>query len=292
VWTDSLPITLTFATGERMDEYSKPDFAVLDRPDILSLLFHPRPEMPDLNSNTDTIPLMIPVEKDIAVGACFHSAGKSAPTILFFHGNGEIVADYDNMGPLYTQLGINFLPVDYRGYGRSSGEPTISGMMRDCHAILDYVTTWLLDNHFSGPLVVMGRSLGSASALELAAQRQESFSAMILESGFAYGAPLLKLLGVLIEDANAVEEKGFQHIQKIKAFQKPVLIIHGEYDQIIPLSDGQALFEACGSKNKTFLKIAGANHNDLFFRGLSEYMSAINALCKGLKAPNRISKAT
>ena len=80
---------------------------------------------------------------DMVVGGRFHMAEKSAPNILFFHGNGEMVADYDEMGPLYNRIGINFLPVDYRGYGRSTGQPTITAMMRDCHVIFDFAKKWL-----------------------------------------------------------------------------------------------------------------------------------------------------
>ena len=259
---------------------SPPDLTMLDRPDILSRLFHPRPEIGGPQAPNVT-GLMIPVEKKIAVGADFYPAGEKAPTIVFFHGNGEIVADYQDLGPLYAMQGINFLPVDYRGYGRSGGHPTLSGMIRDSHKILDFVLDWLSKKRFTGPLFVMGRSLGSASALELAARRENDLSGLILESAFAYGVPLLNLLGVLIENEQLVEEHIFQHPNKIKNFQKPVLIIHAEFDHIIPVSDGLALFEACGSEQKTFIEIADADHNDIFFRGRSRYMSAISSLCLG-----------
>ncbi len=268
-----------------MNVESKPNYETLDRPDILLRLFHPRPEIPGSTEAPGSVPLMIPVEKDIAVGACFHAAGKESPSIVFFHGNGEIVADYHNLGPLYAQRGINFLPVDYRGYGRSGGRPGIAAMMRDCHTILDFAAAWLLENGYTGPLVVMGRSLGSASALELAAQREGDISAMILESAFAFGVPLLKLLGVSLKDEGGVEEYLFGHLKKIQAFRKPVLIIHAEHDHIIPFADGRTLFDACGSGNKSFLKISGADHNDIFFRGFSEYMAAVDDFCKGLSGP-------
>ena len=261
-----------------MNEPFEPFCATFDKPEILARVFHPRSETTYAAPGPNCIPLMIPVQKDISVGACFHSAHKKAPIILFFHGNGEIVADYHDIGPLYTQMGINFLPVDFRGYGRSGGNPTFAGMMHDCGAILDFATEWLQENEFTGHLVVMGRSLGSASALELAAQRQDEFSGMILESGFAYGAPLLRLLGVRVEDATVVEEKGFRHIQKIKAFQKPVLIIHAEYDHIIPYTDGLALYKASAAQDKSLLKIEGANHNDILLRGFDSYMQAIQRL--------------
>jgi alpha-beta hydrolase superfamily lysophospholipase len=259
---------------------SPPDLTMLDRPDILSRLFHPRPEIGSAPAPNATS-LMIPVEKKIAVGADFYPAGENAPTLVFFHGNGEIVADYQDLAPLYTMQGINFLPVDYRGYGRSGGQPTLSGMIRDSHKILDFALAWLSEKRFTGPIFVMGRSLGSASALELAARRQNDLSGLILESAFAYGVPLLNLLGVLIENEQLVEEHIFQHPKKIKNFQKPLLIIHAEFDHIIPISDGRALFDASGSEHKSFIEIANADHNDIFFRGRSRYMSAISALCLG-----------
>jgi pimeloyl-ACP methyl ester carboxylesterase len=222
------------------------------------------------------------VEKDISVGACLYPAGKSAPNILFFHGNGEIVADYHDVAPLYTRAGINFLPVDYRGYGRSGGSPTVADMMRDCHSVFNFTSGWLRENGFAGPLVVMGRSLGSASALELSDRQQDLVSGMILESGFAYGAPLLELLGVRIENAATLEHSVFRHVEKIRTFRKPVLIIHAEYDHIIPFSDGQTLFDACSSEDKTLLEIPGANHNDIFFKGLPKYMNAVDTFCRAL----------
>jgi fermentation-respiration switch protein FrsA (DUF1100 family) len=78
------------------------------------------------------------------------------------------------------------------------------------------------------------------------------------------------------------EEQGFRNIDKIKTFDRPTLIIHAEKDHIIPFSDGQALYDACKSPDKTFLKIPGANHNDIFMRGLSEYMAGVKDFVKGL----------
>jgi fermentation-respiration switch protein FrsA (DUF1100 family) len=253
--------------------------SLLDKPDILARLFHPRP---DMSPSGTGLPIMIPVAENVAIGACFHLAGKDAPNILFFHGNGEIVADYDDIGPLYTKLGVNFLPVDYRGYGRSGGSPGVAHMLGDSHAIFNFTTSWLRENGYTGPITVMGRSLGSASALELGAGRQADISGLILESAFAYGVPLLELLGVRIENPNVAEEKVFGHIRKMASFQKPVLIIHAEYDHIIPFSDGRALFEVCQSERKTFLEIEGADHNDIFFRGLPRYMNAVGTFCEDL----------
>jgi len=241
-------------------------------------LFHPRRELETTGTRSHGIDIMIPVEKDEKIGARFHMAEKQSPNILFFHGNGEIVADYDDLGPLYNKLGINFLPVDYRGYGRSTGKPCVSAMMNDCHAVFDFVKTWLAKNKYSGPLIVMGRSLGSASAIEIAVSHKNKISGLILESGFAYAGPLLRILGIDPDAIGFKEETGFRNVDKIKTFNKSALIIHAEQDHIIPFSEGQALYNACSASDKTLLKIPGANHNDIFMRGLSEYMAAVKAL--------------
>jgi fermentation-respiration switch protein FrsA (DUF1100 family) len=266
-----------------MTDITQTDYSILDRPQVLQFLFHPRPELAPsafqptdpASLNPDEKDILIPVEEEVVVGARFHMAEKSNANILFFHGNGEIVADYDALGPVYNQMGANFLAVDYRGYGRSTGQPTVTAMMRDCHLILEFVQNWLKLNHFAGPIILMGRSLGSASVLELAAASGDSADGLIVESGFAYAAPLLRLLGIDLEALGFKEESGFGNIEKIKLYDKPTLIIHAEFDHIIPFSDGEALYDASPSPDKAFLKIPGANHNDIFMRDPQEYLTAV-----------------
>ena len=269
-----------------MIDISKINYPSLDRPELLMFLFHPRPEWGRSISSPDSAEIMIPVETDIHIGARFHFSDKSACNILFFHGNGEIVADYDEFGQMVNQLGINFLAVDYRGYGRSTGNPTVSAMMRDCHIIFDYVIQWLNNEAYQGPLVLMGRSLGSASVLELAFHYAHQIDGLIVESGFAYAGPLLQLLGINTTAIGFEERHGFRNVDKIASFEKPTLIIHAEQDHIIPFSDGQTLFDACGAPQKSLLKIPGANHNDILMRGLKNYMAAIQEFVAQL---NRIS---
>ena len=277
-----------------MKDISTIDYAPLDRPEVLMFLFHPRPESTDPFSKTADPgkrasrqkDILIPVQDDIAIGARFHMAEKSGGNLLFFHGNGEIVADYDELGAVYNQSGINFLAVDYRGYGRSGGKPTVTAMMQDCHIIFHFVRKWLQQNNFSGPLILMGRSLGSASVLELAAAYKNLIDGLIVESGFAYAGPLLSLLGIDFAALGFKEEKGFRNIDKIGNFDKPTLIIHAEFDHIIPYSDGHALYEACPSGNKKLLKIPGANHNDIFMRGFQEYLAAVKDIVETAKRAN------
>jgi len=253
------------------------DYASLDRPEILMNLFHPRRDWQPSGAEPDGKDILIPVDEGIVVGGREHVSSKGAPTILFFHGNGEIASDYDEIAPFYNHHGINFICVDYRGYGVSQGEPTVSNMMRDAHRVFDFVKVHRLAAQYTGTLIVMGRSLGSASALELAFHHQDRMDGLIIESGFAFAGPLLRLLGVNTAGFGLDESAGFGNVSKMKTFLKPTLVIHAEYDHIIPFSDGETLFHACPATDKTLLKIPGANHNNILALGLSEYMKAIHA---------------
>jgi pimeloyl-ACP methyl ester carboxylesterase len=197
------------------------------------VLFHPRPEPPGAHGGPAQ-DLMIPVAADVAVGARFHLQAKGNPNLLFFHGNGEIVADYDDLGPVYNARGINLLAVDYRGYGRSGGQPSVAALLADSHAILDFTRRWLGEHQFTGPLILMGRSLGSAAVLELAAAHPQQIDGLIVESGFAYAAPLLRLLGVDPDRIGFSERQGFGNLDKIRTYAGPTLIIHAVFYHIIP----------------------------------------------------------
>ncbi len=262
-----------------MVQLNTKNFSVLDQPQVLRHLFHPRFEdsLRQTGNNRDDI--MIQVDEGVQVGASFHFVKNDAPLILFFHGNGEIVSDYDDFGCLYNDMGINFFVVDYRGYGRSTGTASVTSMMTDCLRVFDFVLAYMSNMKLTGPLCVMGRSLGSASAIELCATRANDFKCLIIESGFAWAAPLLQKLGINPQIIGFKEEQGFENIDKIKTFSKPCLVIHAQFDHIIPFSDGQALFDACASSDKTLLEIKGANHNDIFMRGMGQYLEHIKKIC-------------
>jgi fermentation-respiration switch protein FrsA (DUF1100 family) len=260
-----------------------PIYSVLDRPEISDVIFYPRTEGVHSYGRSPGEDHLIAVAPDVTVGARFHMAEADGPSLLFFHGNGEIVADDGDLSPLFNDLGINFLPVDYRGYGRSGGRPSVGTMMADSHIILEYVCNRLADDGYSGPLAVMGRSLGSACALELAAAHPDKISGLVIESGFAYAGPLLRLLGVPVDRIGFKEEQGFGNIAKIRRFEGPTLIIHAQHDHIIPFTDGQALFDASPAPEKKFLRIDGADHNDIFYVGLEKYLKGIGEFVGLLK---------
>lgn len=249
-------------------------YARLDQPGVIRLLFHPRKEV-DSKPPPGAIDYDIIVEEDVRIGSRFHMAGAGDPNILFFHGNGEIVGDYDSIGPMYNENGLNLLAVDYRGYGRSGGKPTVTSMMRDAHVIFKEVKHWLQDAEHTGPLLIMGRSLGSACALELAASYETDMSGLIIESGFAHTVPLLNCLGIDTQALGITEADGFKNLEKITQFAKPTLIIHAQYDQFIPVTSAEALQSHCAARSKEFQMVPGADHNTIMMRTGKLYFEVI-----------------
>lgn len=269
-----------------MNQRERKAHEALDRPEILRVLFYPRPEWGYPESGAFE-PVLIPVEGDVVVGGRFHAGRREGANLLFFHGNGEIVADYDDLAPLFTRLGLNFLAVDYRGYGRSSGTPTLSAMLDDSHAVFAFVRDWLKSRGHTGPRIVMGRSLGSAPALELASRHAGEIDGLVVESGFARIGPLLALMGYRMEAFGLSEEDGPQNLKKIGMFDKPTLVIHAEFDHIIAHAEGQALYDASPAAVKHMLTIEGANHNDLFYHGMDRYLEAVEWLAREAAATRK-----
>ncbi len=254
--------------------FKEADLSVLDRPEILNFLFHPRKEsgrpVPDFALNQT-----IPADDGIHIGARLYLTDPDSPHILFFHGNGEIAEDYDDIGSIYMNFGLNFIVVDYRGYGRSNGMPGISSMFSDAHDTFNHYFGWLSQNQRKGPLWIMGRSLGSASAIELASSYPEKIKGLIIESGFAHTLPLLQRLGINTEILNIVNSQVFSNAAKLARFAGPTLIIHGQYDQIIPLQHGKDLFAQSPANLKKMHIINGADHNTLMMVGGRQYFEAI-----------------
>jgi hypothetical protein len=261
-------------TEKNMDEFAK-TVELMDRPEILERLFFPRREVPEESRPGNGMPHAVKVAESVSIGCRFYPSSKSGPSLLYFHGNGEIAADYDYVAPLYQERGINLFVADYRGYGTSDGSPGCAALIADSHPLFKGFVSFLQDRDYGGDLFVMGRSLGSAPAIEVAFHYQQQLKGLIVESGFASQRNQLARLGVsrLFKDRQDVI--GFGNDLKIKAIRIPTLIIHGERDELIPVGEGRALFALSGAHEKKSLFIAGAGHNDLLEYGLDRYMEAV-----------------
>ena len=266
------------------------NYSKLDQPGVLRSIFHPRMETDPSPPPNNAVDVDIPVDEGIQVHARFHLAAEEDPNILFFHGNGEIVSDYDGIGPYYSKYGMNFLAVDYRGYGRSTGNPTVTSMLGDAHIILETAKKWLNKAEHTGPLLIMGRSLGSAAAVELASSHSDTITGLIIESGFATTLPLLLKLGVDITGMGITEDDGFRNVRKISTFSKPTLIIHGQYDEIIPVNAAAILQAESPARSKELQVVPGASHNTIIAQAGEMYFSVIKQFINkisGIRAARR-----
>ncbi|MFC1919403.1 alpha/beta hydrolase [Chloroflexota bacterium] len=257
----------------------KVDYSVLDLPQFQQLIFYPRAywTIPQPGA-TDH---MVSVEGGISISARFYPISRESPTILFFHGNGEVACEYDDIAPLYNKQGINLVVADYRGYGRSGGLPTFANMVADAHAVLDYVRVLLQKGEYTDSLFIMGRSLGSHSAIELASARADEVQGLILESGFAHVPRLLRHHGLVVESP-ALDEFEEAVRERVKGITIPVLVIHGEWDTLVPPENATNFNQNVGSKDKTLLTIPHASHNDIMYVGMEQYFSSIKAFVSRL----------
>ena len=232
-----------------------------------------------------TFDLLVNVEanQDMQVAVRFYPGQPDWPSLLYFHGNGEVAADYNYFCKLYHAHQINLVVADYRGYGMSTGQPAFKFLAQDAHVVYRAVQDELLRRHCSPVLCVMGRSLGSLPALELAAHYQEELKGLIIESGFASVTRLISQWGFPI-DVSALSLLEEQCLAMIRAITIPSLIIHGEQDSLVFPEEGRLIYDTLGSSQKYWLPIPDADHNDimlvdpqLYFQGIEDFVTSINS---------------
>lgn len=269
------------STGEcSMKQQKVCDFRKLDDPGVLAFIFHPQQDRSS-SPPAGALDYYVTAADGVRIGCRFYIKDAQAPSILFFHGNGEIASDYDDIGPVYNSCGLNLLAVDFRGYGKSNGTPTVTAMLRDAHVICREVRQWLQKKGMKGPLWVMGRSLGCVSAIELASTSGTDISGVIIESGFAHTVPLLKFLGVDTKGLGIKETDCFNHVEKIENITLPLLIIHAQYDQFIPVSDAEALLQHSPAQKKQLMVVPGADHNSVIMMAGKSYFETIRRFIAG-----------
>lgn len=250
------------------------DLSVFDKPAILQTMFFPRSARPyKIRSATGIIDGTITVAPDVELGYRFFLARPAFPVIIFFHGNGEIAADYNSIAGMFHQIGASFLVIDFRGYGWSTGTPTFTSLLGDVEPVVSALPQIVEDAKLEpSHYYVMGRSMGSAPAIQMASNHSSMFAGLIIESGFAKVMPLLARRGLAhildgIPDPIGNEEK-------IKMLDLPLLVIHGERDNLIPVEQGQMLYDASPAETKRIWRAPQAGHNDLLLY-VDEYFDQI-----------------
>lgn len=177
------------------------------------------------------------------------------PVVIYFHGNGEIVAWRAQRHRQLAADGTGVVALSYRGYMGSTGTPTEDGLLRDAEAALQFTTSrWP-----SHAVVLWGHSLGSGVAVALAARHP--VARVILEAPFSSTVDVAALRFPVIPVRWLMLDQ-FRSDERIAAVKAPLLIMHGDQDGVIPIGLGERLFKLA-HEPKRFVRFPGANHIDL-----------------------------
>ncbi len=219
-------------------------------------------------------------EDGVRLHAFYLPAPGARRALLFLHGNaGNASHRLPNAAEL-VRLGCSVLVIDYRGYGLSEGRATEAGVYADARAGLDHL---IEQRGFpESRIIVLGRSLGGAVAVDLAQKRE--LAGLILESTFPSIADVVSN-GPAGASLSALAGQRFESSSKIGQIRAPLLYFHGDRDEVIRYELGQQLFELA-PEPKTFETVHGAGHNDLTQVGGRLYLDRIREFLEEV-APHR-----
>ena len=183
-------------------------------------------------------------------------------TLLWFHGNAGNLGDRVGLLELlHNELGIGIFAIDYRGYGWSEGKPSETGLYADAQAALEAA------QNYSGSglqeIVIFGQSLGAAVAVELASN--QPVRGVVLEAAFTSIRDMARHHYSFLP-VGPLLRTSFDSESRIATIDTPLLMIHGQDDDIVPLDMGRKLF-AAALEPKEFSKVEDAGHNDVYLRG-------------------------
>jgi uncharacterized protein len=201
----------------------------------------------------------------------WHVPGRRPVTLLYCHGNaGNVSHRLAKLEALHRHLGVSVLLFDYRGYGRSSGRPSEAGTYADARAM----RTWLA-RAAPGPVVYTGESLGTAVATALAVD--DPPAALVLEAPFT---SVRALASALLPGAGRLFRNRYDTLAAIARVRAPVLVLHGDADEVVPPDQGRAVF-AAAPQPKSLAVVPGAHHNDAYLVGGEIYWQAWEAFLAG-----------
>jgi len=190
-------------------------------------------------------------------------------TLLWAHGNaGNISHRVENLKLLHQQVNISVFIFDYRGYGRSGGKVSEEGTYKDATAALQYLRSRA--DVEPKRIIFFGRSLGAAVAADLAAR--EDCLALILETPFVSIREMARAAFPLLPIGPLLRTR-YDVIEKIAKVRAPLLVLHGDQDEVVPYEQGKKVFAAAVGP-KEFYTIRGAHHNDTYIVGGAAYFKA------------------
>lgn len=240
--------------------------SLLDRPEVSGQYFFPR---------RSRLPGAWWVETPEARLSCWlETVDPRRPTLIHFHGNGEVVGDYlPQLAEQFVDTGVNLLLAEYRGYGESTGRPAAVAMLDDVERIFERLG--------SPPerVIAFGRSIGSLYAVELA-RRVPTLAGLVLESGIA--DPFERFLlyadlesGVDTGELERETNRHFNQRAKLGAYVNPLLVMHTRDDTLIDMSHAERLYAWGGGEDKELVLFPEGGHNGILHENAGEYFASL-----------------
>ena len=203
--------------------------------------------------------------------------GGSGITWLWLHGNGGNISHrVDELAAVHHRLGVDVLIFDYQGYGRSEGKPSEEGTYRDARSALEYLGR----RPEASPerVVYFGRSLGTAVAVNLAAERPPL--GLVLVSPFSSLKDMAKLSFPFLPLEWLTRNK-YDSMALMSRVNRPLLVVHGALDTMVPVSQGLRIYEAA-NEPKRLQVLPDAGHNDIATSGGEDYWKALEEFIREL----------
>jgi pimeloyl-ACP methyl ester carboxylesterase len=214
----------------------------------------------------------IQTAEDESIAFIHLKAAPTMPTVLISHGNAEDLADSDSIYKRLHQLGIGIIAYDYPGYGLSTGRPNEESCQRAIMAMWRHL---LSSGTPPSSIVILGRSVGSGPSVWLASE--------VKPAGLVLLSPFKSTFTTAFDLPFPLFPRDrFPNLDRIRTILHPLLIIHGETDEVIPAKHGETLFFSSPSKEKSLLILPKTGHNDLFELHENTLVEAIGNFAKNV----------
>ena len=258
---------------------------IIDNPVVSNIIFYPQKIPIPSNLNSSIKVLKFQLSKNIIIGGFLYLNDPNLPTILLFHGNGEVALGYHDISTSFFECGVNLAVIDYRGYGFSSGKPFYTSLITDALPIYNEFIKWIKEENYNDSIFILGRSLGSVCASEIGAHDPEHLQGIIFSSGFASAYNMMTRL-FRLDSPHITPESliDYSNDTRIKKIKKPVLIIHGTNDYVIPVEESKLIYDNLPEGiEKRLVLIEGADHNNIFLFYRNEYFAPLKEFIHELR---------
>ena len=240
-----------------------------------NLLYHPNENNYSGDQLTvDIKEVKITTQDNIELLAWYHEKNlKDYKTILYFHGNAGSLENRIHKLNHFKNLDINFLIIAWRGFSGNEGKPSEQGLYEDGESAVK----WLLNKGIEEKNIILyGESLGTGIATHIS--QNKNFAGVILETPFTSMVDVAKTFYPYIPVSLVLKDK-FENKKKMKNISSPILVMHGELDQIVPFRMGEKIYKIANNpKYSYFTKYDNhmMEYDENLIRALESFLKSLN----------------